>query len=245
VVIDRFFFFFSTVYNVNAPQGAKSGVLPQLQTSLISSSATHLSIGVSYPFFLNSSFEILHGSAVLTAVYAQQSIGAVSVSNTRLLAGSNTLSATVTVRADSPAQRAALETFASAAFQGDAAPLALSALVSAPWFRFAPVAFSYDFVLPKQAAGGGSGSSVLPCIDVGLTTPFDSSWSFGRCLVGCSCTGTSRLCRTGPTCDSVSVLSRCVNMAMSIISHFYVNNVLPLTLQMQVSKQKCLSKKKN
>lgn len=220
-------------YNMTAPTGKTTGVLPQVETRLVSSSATQLSVGVVYPFSLNSSFEIALGIVSLSAVYNSQTIATVTVSNDKLVGGSNRLDAVVSVRAETPAARIALETFASAAFQGDAAPLTIQGVIAGSWYRFSPISFRYDFVLPKNAGGGSSRSSLLPCIDVGLTTPFDSSWQFGRCLLGCACTGTSRLCRTGPSCDSVSVLSRCVNLQMSIISHFYVRNILPMTITIQ------------
>ena len=224
-------------YTLQAPSGATTGVLPAIKSQYLSSSVVHLAVAVMYDFTLNTTMEIRHGDAALAAVYQGNQIATVALDQTKpfaqkLVGGKNTLGATVRITADTAARRTALETFASAAFQETAAPLTITGQLSSATFRFAPVRFSYDFVLPKSASGGSN--SLLPCFEAGLTTPFDSSWKLGSCvplISNCKCSGLNSLCDTGP-CNSVSVTSRCVDLKLSVIIHFFVNNVLPVKLRM-------------
>ncbi len=224
-------------YTLQPPSGATKGVLPSIQSRYLSSSAAHLAVVVMYDFTLNTTMEIQHGDASLTAVYQGNTIASVALDQTKpfankLVGGKNTLGATVTVTADTPSKRTAFETFASAAFQDNAAPLTLTGLLASTSFRFAPVRFSYDFVLPKGSSGGNN--ALMPCFEVGLTTPFDSSWRLGSCVPivsTCKCGGLNTLCTTGP-CDGVAINSRCVDLKLSIMIHFYVANVLPVKLRL-------------
>lgn len=228
------------------PSGAKvggGGVLPAVRLSYVDSTADTLSLSVAYSFTSTAAFRIVAGFPTLAAEYEGETILVSAPTSGATLSVDpgvpTSVSVSLRVQADTPARRIKLESFATAAMAGTATPLRLRGLI--PGVAPVPgISVVYDFSLPKNANGdksaGGGVNELIPCIETGLTTPFDSTWSFGKCtpLTGCRCSS-SNLCAVGRSsaeCGTSTITSRCVDNTVSIIAHFYVKNPFPLNARL-------------
>ncbi len=232
---------FTYTASIDPPAGSTvggGGVLPALDLAYVTSTANTLQLSIAYAFSNPAAFAVIVATPTLSAQYqGQQIITASITSSTTITPGANRLTAAITITADTTARRSNLEAFAAAAFAGKAAPLRILGSIPAP----NPVRFAYDFTLPANANGNNAASNtgsneLIPCVETGLTTPFDGTWSFGKCvpLTGCRC-GLNDLCavgRSSPECSSSSLSSRCVENKVELIVHLYLRNPLPLTLRL-------------